>query len=301
MDPFGAKALATATIVASLLAYRAVKKQTLTTNGAVAGFVVGFLLVATGLRGMVLVYFYQLGSMATKYKKSTKAAVDATVLDSSVRGASQVLAVSLLATILSVLHAYWHGNEKPIDFIMYPHASRLTSAVLAHHAVCLGDTLSSELGMLSTLSSSPTTTTDRIRRPILITQPWRTVPTGTNGGVSLQGTLWSFVGGAVIGFLTAAMDVVSGIPPVNTGRMIAYGAICGLSGSILDSILGATVQASYWDPDTRRVYPHSKSVPRTVEHICGKPWLSNEQVNVASVAIVTFIGGWIIAPWLFTL
>jgi uncharacterized membrane protein len=83
--------------------------------------------------------------------------------------------------------------------------------------------------------------------------------------------------------------------------MIAYGAICGLSGSILDSILGATVQASYWDPHTKLVYPHSNSIPHTAQLICGKPWLSNEQVNVASVAIVTFIGGWILAPWLFTL
>jgi uncharacterized protein (TIGR00297 family) len=296
MDPFGAKALAAATIVASLLAYRAVHKKTLTRNGAMAGFGVGFLLVATGLRGMVLVYFYQLGSMATRYKKATKAAADAAVSESSVRGASQVLAVSFLATILSLLHAYWYGNEKPIDFFIYPQASRLAAAVLAHHAVCLGDTLSSELGMLSTLSA-----TNQPRRPILITQPWRRVPTGTNGGVSLQGTLWSFVGGAIIGLLTAGMDFVSGISPVNTGRMIVYGAICGLSGSILDSILGATIQASYWDPDTKLVYSHSNNVPRTAQLICGKPWLSNEQVNVASVAIVTFVGGWILAPWLFTL
>jgi uncharacterized protein (TIGR00297 family) len=297
MDPFGGKALATATIVASLLAHRAVRKQTLTRSGATAGFVVGFLLVATGLRGMVLVYFYQLGSMATRYKKSTKAAVDATVSGSSVRGASQVLAVSLLATILSLLHAVWYGNEKPVDFVLYPQASRLATAVLAHHAVCLGDTLSSELGMLSTLSSSMKNS----RRPILITQPWRSVPTGTNGGVSLQGTLWSFVGGAMIGLLTAAMDVVSGISPIPTGRIILYGATCGLSGSILDSILGATVQASFWDSDTKLVYPHCSSIPRTAQLICGMPWLSNEQVNVVSVATVTFFGGWILAPWLFTI
>src|SRR6267154_108614 len=56
----------------------------------------------------------------------------------------------------------------------------------SHFACCLGDTLASELGILSS------------RSPILITT-LRTVPHGTNGGVSLGGTLASLFGGLSMG------------------------------------------------------------------------------------------------------
>lgn len=135
MDPFGSKALALATTVASLLAFRAVRKKSLTPGGAAVGFAVGFLLVATGLRGMVLFFFYQLGSWATKYKKQLKESMDATVAHSSVRSGAQVLAVSLVAVLLSLFHAYYYGAEQAIDFAAASMPSRLTTAVLAHHAV----------------------------------------------------------------------------------------------------------------------------------------------------------------------
>lgn len=59
-----------------------------------------------------------------------------------------------------------------------------------HYACCLGDTLASELGILSR------------GRPRLVTtlQP---VPPGTNGGMSVAGTLASILGGALIGVLMA--------------------------------------------------------------------------------------------------
>lgn len=124
MDPFGSKVLALATTVASLLAFRAVRKKSLTPGGAAVGFAVGFLLVATGLRGMVLFFFYQLGSWATKYKKQLKESMDATVAHSSVRSGAQVLAVSLVAVLLSLFHAYYYGAEQAIDFAAAPMPSR---------------------------------------------------------------------------------------------------------------------------------------------------------------------------------
>jgi hypothetical protein len=86
---------------------------------------------------MVLFFFYQLGSWATKYKKQLKESMDATVAHSSVRSGAQVLAVSLVAVLLSLFHAYYYGAEQAIDFAAAPMPSRLTTAVLAHHAVSL--------------------------------------------------------------------------------------------------------------------------------------------------------------------
>ena len=72
MDPFGRKTTPLAVVVALVLAVRAHKRKTLTPSGATIGCLVGFLIVSTGLRGMNLFFFYQLGSWATKYKKHKK-------------------------------------------------------------------------------------------------------------------------------------------------------------------------------------------------------------------------------------
>ena len=64
-----------------------------------------------------------------------------------------------------------------------------------HFACCLGDTLASELGILS---RSP---------PILITT-LKPVPPGTNGGLSTMGTLASVGGGLFMG-LTIAVTLIA--------------------------------------------------------------------------------------------
>ena len=58
---------------------------------------------------------------------------------------------------------------------------------------CAGDTWASELGTVVSFSF------DTKSEPRLITKPWRHVPKGTNGGVSLVGLAASFSGGAVVG------------------------------------------------------------------------------------------------------
>jgi uncharacterized protein (TIGR00297 family) len=289
MDPFGPRALALAVSVAALLAVRARKRQTLTTDGAAAGFVVGFCLVATGLRGMVLVFFYQLGSWATKYQKPAKARVDESVEHHSVRGARQVLAVSAAAALLSLYHVFLYGPERPISFLLHPGPSRLACAVLAHHCTSLADTWASELGMV--LSAGTSTGSS----PVLITKPWRRVPVGTNGGITWAGTACSLAGGLVIAALTVAMDAVSGIEIVQPWRILAYGTACGGLGSVLDSLLGATVQVTYFDDLTRRVVSSRTATPNA-KHVSGVDLLTNEQVNLVSTIITTALGGWLLAP-----
>ena len=296
MDPFGPKALAVATTVASLLAIRAVKKKSLSTSGAIAGFAVGFLLVATGLRGLTLFFFYQAGSWATKYKKSVKLKMDQTVATSSVRGATQVFAVSVLAVGLSFYHALILGAERPLNFSFSDDQERLASllsaAVLAHHAMSLGDTLASEMGMAT---SKPN---QMVR---LILPPFQLVPPGTNGGLTFAGTSWSIIGGCLCSLFNLGMDTISGILPTNGNlfeyalRVIAFGGICGGLGSFLDSFLGATLQMTYWDSERKMICHHPSD--NHCKRIAGfGAILSNEGVNFVSVVLTTVIGGWFVAP-----
>jgi uncharacterized protein (TIGR00297 family) len=296
MDPFGIPALGIATVMASALAARALRKRSLTPAGAMTGAMVGFLLLATGLRGMTLFVFYQMGTMATRYGSQVKQRRDATVSHHAVRGPTQVLAVSVLAVVLSLFHALQCGKERAIYFSKHALASQLSLAILAHHATSLGDTLASELGILV---PSP---------PRLVTRLWQTVPPGTNGGISFVGTLWSGVGGALCGLSNVGMDWLSGIQPLQSTRVVIFASICGLLGALIDSLLGATVQVTYYDAQTQLVYhgtgnigrrSRSNPIPRTAQHVCGRDWLTNEQVNFVSVVLTAAIGGWYIGPLLF--
>jgi uncharacterized protein (TIGR00297 family) len=249
----------------------------------------------------------KLGSWATKFKKNIKERVDATATIASSRGASQVLGCSAIAVGCALAHAILCGEEQ---IISYPSstqqsstsstASRLTCAIIAHYATCLGDTLASELGILST------------GQPVLILRPWNSVPHGTNGGITMWGTLWSIIGGAIIGLSTVLLDQLSGVinesSILSSNRisyiltMIKFGAICGLIGSLLDSLLGATLQASYYDPDEKMVHDSSsfKKNNKNLKHISGIDVLSNVQVNIISVLLTTYLGACVIGPLLFT-
>ena len=303
MEPFSLKAIIIATIFASLLAGRAYKRKSLTPSGSVAAFVVGFLLIVVGLRGFNLLVFYFIATTATKYKKDIKAKIDGTIVSnkgSTTRSITQVLACSLLATILALIHAYKCGSEQSIQFSSNTTkdtttttnllASQLSCAIIAHHATCLADTLASELGILSKT------------KPILITQPWKTVPSGTNGGITPIGLFWSSFGGLIIGISTIILDTISGIsyslPKML--QMMIFGLCCGLFGSLVDSLLGATLQQSYYDEDTKLVYQEEDKKPKSAKLVTGYNILTNELVNVVSVAITTFVGGWILGPLIFT-
>jgi uncharacterized protein (TIGR00297 family) len=168
---------------------------------------------------------------------------------------------------------------------LYPFESKLACAIVSHYATCLADTLASELGILSR------------HEPVLVTRPWRKVPAGTNGGVTILGFLWSGLGGVLISLVTIAMDIVAGLQ-IHFLFIILFGFTCGLLGSLLDSILGATIQATYYDKDSKRV---SSSGGGTCQLLIGRDILNNAQVNLVSVIILTFFGGWVLGPYLFEL
>ena len=94
-----------------------------------------------------------------------------------------------------------------------------------HFACCMGDTLASELGILS---SSP---------PILLTT-FKTVPPGTNGALSLLGTAASIGGGMAMGWtMWAALSVENAACRDQTGDLflllLGWGAVAGGLGSLV--------------------------------------------------------------------
>lgn len=84
------------------------------------------------------------------------------------------------------------------------------------------------------------------------------VPKGTNGGLSVLGTAAAAAGGALIGLVFVLVGYLSTSCQghVRNTQLLALplGTLCGLFGSLLDSLLGATVQFSGTCMVRKKVY-----------------------------------------------
>jgi uncharacterized membrane protein len=303
-------------IIAVTLAYHGYRKKSLSIDGCLAAFLVGFSSIGVSYRfGVLLLAFYYSSTKLTKYKQEQKSKLEEDFVAAGQRNWKQVFGSSILAIFVAAFYFVLFGEDKNAYFGINNHDqtiqvygwevgkswlnAQLHCLYLAHFAVANGDTWASEVGMLS----KP--------QPRLITSLWmKVVPPGTNGGMSLLGTLASAAGGAFIGFVyyllsfcypTLGVSTVDRIHQTHL-MMIVYGCLCGLLGSIIDSLLGATLQVSYFCTEKKKIvkdYDPKKSPSSTIKHISGIDILSNEAVNVFSIAI-TMILSWWLAPMILT-
>ena len=220
-----------------LIAYRA---RFLTVDGCIAAWFIGAVVVDAGLSATLqLLTFFFLGSLTSKYKQKAKdammpykdtPAVTVTADSGSQpdkkekrkgRTSQQVLATGLVPALFCLLR-YVPLSLLPASAAFDPLRYALSHSQLLYStfmATNLADTLASELGMLSP------------HPPMLVTQ-WRcTVAAGVDGGVSLVGMLASLVGGALIGLCAGEW------------HEIAVMALCGINGSLIDSLLGVYLQS----------------------------------------------------------
>jgi uncharacterized membrane protein len=112
---------------------------------------------------------------------------------------------------------------------------------------------------------------------------WRRVPRGTSGGVSTIGTAAGVAGALLVAAAGAAGGPANGL--------LLWGTLIGTGGMLLDSLLGATVQARFECPacgtasERRR---HGCGVPtRLVE---GWRWLDNDGVNALTSLLAALAG-----------
>ncbi|KAH9900314.1 integral membrane protein DUF92 [Xylariomycetidae sp. FL2044] len=245
------------------LVYRAYSRESLTPLGIFAAVLtaIAHAVHPWNLPFVLLIVFFLAGTRATAIKKDVKASLTLHSQGSSggegPRTHVQVLANSLMASILTLLHAYQLRKRKDAviagelpdgSFCYGWGGDLLVIGIIANYAAVSADTFSSELGILSRTT------------PRLITS-WslRKVPRGTNGGVTLWGLVAGFLGSMIIVatslvFLPFCNEhmrgkVGGGHPwTVNQRATLAFGlTIWGALGSLLDSFLGGWLQRSVRD------------------------------------------------------
>ncbi|BDD56280.1 hypothetical protein MAP00_001753 [Monascus purpureus] len=237
------------------LVYRAHSRKSLTPLGITAAFLtaIAHAVHPWSAPFFLLAVFYLGGTKVTKIKHDFKASLTLSATGSegndTQRTHNQVLANSIVASILSLLYAYLHAKNKSRGqcFSFGGDAlDLLTVGIVANYAAVAADTFSSELGILSK------------SKPRLITSPTlRVVPPGTNGGVTATGL---FAG--ILGATTIALTSIVLLPFCSDGAGIdiktrvqlflavtAWGAL----GSVVDSILGGLLQASVIDKRTGKI------------------------------------------------
>jgi uncharacterized protein (TIGR00297 family) len=202
----------TALAVTSIFALVGYWLRGVSRSGAVAGFVVAFLLYYCAGAFGLLVALFALTLLATRLGRQRKLALG-TAEKPEGRSASQVLANVGIAAAFAI--AYEH----------YGRAS-LLAACIAALAEAAGDTVSSECGQAYASSARLLTTGAR-------------VPVGTNGGVSVVGTASGALAALLLSFGAAWSGLIAS--PV-AGRVFA----AAMGGVFLDSLLGATVECRGW-------------------------------------------------------
>ncbi|CBF79747.1 hypothetical protein AN7615.2 [Aspergillus nidulans FGSC A4] len=249
--------LSIAVPIIAALVHRAWSRKSLTPFGIVVAALTAIAHAVNpwSLPLFLLLVFYLGGTKATKVKHDIKAQLTLSATGShggeGARTHIQVLANSIVATVLSLVHAWVIRNNKADGltaecFSNGRHAADLlVVGIVANYAAVAADTFSSELGILSK------------SKPRLITSPTlRVVPPGTNGGVTGTGILAGLLGAFTIAVTSAILLPLCGSFKSTVQDRIIWilaTTFWGGLGSILDSVLGGLFQASVVDKRSGKI------------------------------------------------
>ncbi len=265
------KELTIGLIFSGIIAVAAFKKGSLSASGAVAAVVLGTLMYYFGgivASGMMVVFFLS-SSFLSHIFKGKKKSLEKVNEKGSRRDCFQVFANGGMGLIFAALFYYF---KNPM--------------LLVGCAVAFGeanaDTWASEIGVLSS------------RKPISIITG-RAIETGVSGGISPLGTLASFLGAGFIGisfsciyFLTYGYNIIIIVAPFIIAAL-------GFIGAMIDSILGATVQAQYYCEEEKLTTEKRAYKGKANTLIKGYSFFGNDAVNflstlLCSVPIFLFLG-----------
>ena len=237
-----------------VVAYRA---QSLDLSGALSASILAWMVVALGgLAWAVPAFtFFVLSSVLSRLGRRRKAEAEALAEKGSRRDVGQVVANGGVGAVMLAAHTF------------VPHPVLYWGFVGAF-AAAAADTWGTEIGTY-------------FRRPTRLMAFGPRVPSGTSGGMSALGTLGAALG--AVGVVAAAILAGGTSHTFGLLELAALVAGGGLLAAVLDSALGATVQARYRLPGGL-LTERSTSSAGPLELAKGVRWVDNDRVNLACTA-----------------
>ena len=257
-------------VISFFIAYAAYRKESLTLDGSVGATLMGTLMYATsGIFGsLMMVVFFLSSSFLSHFKKDKKKKVAIQFDKTGRRDIMQVFANGGVGLIHSILY-YLTKNPAYLVF--------LGISVAAANA----DTWATELGILNK------------KDPISL-RTFKRVEKGTSGAISLFGTFSALAGSMLIGVFAAFgfffLNVGElGFEYIQTFQLVTLG---GFFGSIIDSILGATVQGVYYSKELEGETEKRECNGKPNVLVRGFSFVNNDLVNFLSIGIssILFLG-----------
>jgi uncharacterized protein (TIGR00297 family) len=255
--------IATGLILSIAIGGLAYWRQSLTASGWLGAVITGTLTFGFGgwPWGLTLITFFISSSLLSRYKETIK---ERRAAEKFSKGGRRDLAQALANGGVAALVALLYG--------LLGEPAILLALFLGVMATVTADTWATELGVLS---NSP---------PRLVTNG-RLVEPGTSGGVTATGTTAAAAGGFLIGsamlIFTVLVEFPAGFPAI-PWWMLPAGLIGGLAGAMVDSLLGATIQAIYRYPDGRETERTVARDGTPTTFVRGWRWMNNDVVNLLS-------------------
>ena len=212
-------------LIAVVISYQ---QSYLTLHACIAAFIIGCIITLESYQhSVMLLTFFFISSLCTKYQHTYKLQLmpwvqinnknndkNNALQPSNARDYTQVLSIGIIPTVLILCHPIYMNllSHHTINYIYGIYIS-----------ISLGDTLSSELGMLAGTQPRLITSGEQVRH-------------GTDGAITLLGLNCAAAGGLIIG----CIDVLyNGWNMILLENYVIYATM----GSVFDSIIGALYQS----------------------------------------------------------
>lgn len=250
--------------LSAAIALVAKRRGALSRSGAYAALGIGTVIYVGGGVAwfFALVTFFVSSTLLGRVGREQKASVKREFEKGDVRDAFQALSNGGVAALCAV------------GMSLSPHPG-WAAGFIGALATANADTWATELGVLSR------------------GEPWSImrlarVPRGTSGAISPLGLIVTLFGGLAIGAVAALSPrtfLLSAAP------LLLLGTLAGFMGSLLDSVLGAVLQAGYYCAECRRVSESQRHACGALSmHARGLRWFDNDCVN-----LVATLGGALLA------
>jgi uncharacterized protein (TIGR00297 family) len=239
--------LALAVLFSVLIAYMSYLLKFLSASGSVATFFLACILYGIGdwKWTVPILTVFVLSSILSKIGKNRKHKYELNFEKTGTRDWGQVLANGGIAGTLVIAQAVFS------DFNFYPLYLGAVAAVTA-------DTWGTEIGLW-------------FHHKTISINRFTIVEPGSSGGVSLLGFLGGIIGALIIS--------ASSLFWLEESRIVIVTVSAGVSGSLIDSILGGLAQAAYRCRICHKITERKEHCGAPTEFVGGVRWINNDLIN----------------------